>query len=359
MKVLHITNSLSEGGVETLIVQMLPELRYKNIEVELLVLNNKKTSLITLLETKGIKVHVGKYNNIYNPFNILFICKYFKKKDIIHSHLFPAQYYTIIAKYITWSKIKCVTTEHGSYNNRRKYLLFKILDKFFLSKYDKVVCVSNSTYLSLTSWIGTLSNITVIYNGIPIDKFKNIKPYPLSYWALDSNCIIITMVARFFQAKDHITAIYAMQYLPENFHLFFVGDGETVVEFKKIAKDLKLNTRIHFLMKRYDIPQILSSSNICLLASHGEGLPISILEYMAANKPVIGSDVDGIRDILKDVGLLYKHKDPKDLANKILSIVNNKKLYLQIQNKCYTEIQKYSFEDFISKYIEVYSTLIQ
>lgn len=358
MKVLHITNSLSEGGVDSLIVQMLPKLQDKNVEVELLVLNAQSTTLSALLEARGIKVHIGKYNNIYNLLNIFLICKYVKKFNIVHSHLFPVQYYVIIAKKIVRNKIKCITTEHGSYNNRRKYLLFKLLDKFFYQNYDKIICVSKSSYFSLVSWIGILPNIEIIFNGIELDKFKNVQPYPLSYWSLKNDAIIVTMVSRFFQAKDHKTAIYAMQYLPKNIHLFFVGSGESIYYFKKMVQELNLSTRIHFLMKRYDIPQILESSNICLLASHGEGLPISILEYMAANKPVIGSDVDGIRDVLKDVGLLFTHEDPKDLANKILSLVNDTDLYSQIQKKCHDEIQKYSFKNFINQYIDIYNSII-
>ena len=87
MKILHITNSLSEGGVESFLLNLLPRLREKGYAVELLVLNRNSVSMKKVFEDNGIKVNIGKYNNLYNPFNVFVLRKYLTYYDIIHVHL--------------------------------------------------------------------------------------------------------------------------------------------------------------------------------------------------------------------------------------------------------------------------------
>ena len=74
MKILHITNSLSEGGVESFLLNLLPRLREKGYAVELLVLNRNSVSMKKVFEDNGIKVNIGKYNNlgIYTLFTLIF-----------------------------------------------------------------------------------------------------------------------------------------------------------------------------------------------------------------------------------------------------------------------------------------------
>lgn len=72
MKILHITNRLSEGGVESFLLNLLPQLKVNGHEVELLVLNKEAISMKTIFEDRGIKVYVGRYANLYNPLNIFY-----------------------------------------------------------------------------------------------------------------------------------------------------------------------------------------------------------------------------------------------------------------------------------------------
>lgn len=76
MRILHITNRLSEGGVESFLLTFLPRLRSLGHQVELLVLDKSAVSMWSMFETQGIRVHIGKYSNIYNLLNVFEVRRY-------------------------------------------------------------------------------------------------------------------------------------------------------------------------------------------------------------------------------------------------------------------------------------------
>ena len=87
MKILHVITSLSTGGAEKLMVDLLPRLRDLGNEVELLIFDGKRTAFYNELEQIGIKIHhLSIGGNVYNPINIFKLIKYIKHYEIIHTH---------------------------------------------------------------------------------------------------------------------------------------------------------------------------------------------------------------------------------------------------------------------------------
>lgn len=76
-----------------------------------------------------------------------------------------------------------------------------------------------------------------------------------------------------------------MKYLPEDYHLCLVGDGERRAEFETLVKELGLEQRVHLLGLRSDVPEVLATSDYVVMCSHYEGLSLSSLEGMASGKP--------------------------------------------------------------------------
>jgi glycosyltransferase involved in cell wall biosynthesis len=91
MKILHVTNNFSEGGVETFLLTLLPALKNAGHDITLLVLDKNKAKLTPVIAQQGISVCVGKYNNVHDPRNIFLIRSFIRrgKYDIVHAHLFP------------------------------------------------------------------------------------------------------------------------------------------------------------------------------------------------------------------------------------------------------------------------------
>ena len=97
MKILHVTNTLSEGGVESFLLQLLSQLVQHGCEVDVLVLNKNKTALRPEFEKYGIRVFSGQTGSPYSPVNICRIRKYMTDYDIVHVHLWPAQLWVAVA----------------------------------------------------------------------------------------------------------------------------------------------------------------------------------------------------------------------------------------------------------------------
>ena len=128
MKVLQVINNLDTGGAEKLLLDTIPLFNDKGIQMDLLVFGGVNgICLKKLQELNCCTIHNLNSKSLYNPFNIFKIVSYLKKYDLVHVHLFPAQYWSLFAKFISFSKIKIVFTEHSTFNRRRQLLFFKII----------------------------------------------------------------------------------------------------------------------------------------------------------------------------------------------------------------------------------------
>lgn len=354
MKILHVITSLYTGGAEKLMVDLLPRLQVLGNDVELLLFDGTRTPFYDQIDQMGIKInYLAIGGNVYNPLNILRLIKFIKKYDIVHTHNTACQYYVALAKLFSLANYKLFTTEHSTNNRRRKYKIFKLVDKFIYRKYNGIISISTKATESLNSFIGHNINIFTIENGINITKFSKLKQTDFS-----SHDKIITMIAGFREAKDQDTLIQAIKLLPNDYKLWLVGDGERREILENLVAELRLTERVKFWGIRSDIPQILEQSHIVVLSSHWEGLSLSSIEGMASGRPFIASDVDGLREIVNGYGVLFPHQDAEDLANEIKSLCENQEKYNQITKSCQERAKQFDINIMAEKYNEVYYKII-
>jgi glycosyltransferase involved in cell wall biosynthesis len=362
MKVLHVINSLNIGGAEKLLKEMLPLLHGKGLYTELLLLNGEETYFTKeLADREKIIIHaIGKRNNIYNPLIIFRLIPYLQQFDIINVHLFPAQYWVAIAKMVSRSKAILVTTEHSTSNRRRTNLIFKILDRFIYSRFKVIIAVSERAAENLRVHLRDFSQrIKVIENGINFSIIYDSLPYLKT--ELVSNCNddtkFLLKVARFCEAKDHLTVLKAMLLLPENVHLLLVGEGELKDHFFNIVSENNLGHRVHFLGIRNDVNRLLKSSEIIIMSSFYEGLSLSCLEGMASGKPFISSDVIGLHEIVNEAGILFKQGDFSELAAIITKLFEDKEMYNQVAMRCLQRAKQFDIEKTVNSYLRIYNLL--
>ncbi len=111
----------------------------------------------------------------------------------------------------------------------------------------------------------------------------------------------LIMVARFDDPKDHEMAIRCIARLkPDSCVLKLVGSGPLMEDAIGLVSELKVNDQVEFLGDCLDVPDLLGESDVFLLFTRHEGLPISILEAMRAGLPVVASDVGGINEEVED-----------------------------------------------------------
>lgn len=364
IKVLHVINDLDTGGAEMLLLNLLPSLQAKGMNCEIFMLDGKDTYISRELSQK-YKVPIqsaGIGYNIYNPLIIFRLRRHLIDFDIIHAHLFPSQYWIAIAKRLFSLKGSLITTEHSSDNKRRRILIFRIFERFIYRQYRYVIAVSKIAEERIRKHLNDFSpRIRVIENGINLKTISEAEPYPKDKLipSFKTGDKLILNVARFSKAKDHGTLIRSMTHLPENYHLLLIGEGGLKVDFMKMARELKLESRIHFLGARYDVLRILKSVDIVVMSSFYEGSPLSAIEGMASGKPFAASDVSGLNELVKDAGILFEQGNPADLAAKIILLLEDRNYAETVTIKCQEKAAFFNIERTADQYFEIYQSALQ
>lgn len=359
MKILHVITSLRMGGAEKLMVDLLPRMKAMGLDVTLAVFDSSETLFYNQIKSAGIKIiGLSPGKNVYSLKNLYKLIKLMRGYDVIHTHITACQLFAAICSVLC--SVVLVTTEHNTSNRRRDWKWYAWIDKWMYSRYRHVICISKATENNLRDFIHDQSDkISTIHNGIDVCKYQSAQPVEKSTIVNDSNHKIITMVAAFRYQKDQETLIRATTLLSEDYEVCLVGDGERRKEIEEYIVEKGVSNRVHLLGLRDDVPSILKASDIVVLSSHWEGFGLAIVEGMAAGKPVIASDVEGLAQVVSGAGLLFPHQDEKCLVKLIENLSNNKTFYQEVSQACTKRAMDFDIQNMAQKYVEVYEHVIR
>lgn len=358
MKVLEVITSLRTGGAEKLMVDLVPRLKDRGIDTDLLVFDGVDTPFMKLAKERGIKVYnLGVGGSVYSPLRLIKLLPFLRQYDIVHTHNTSPQFFAAIGK--QGNKTKFITTEHNTSNRRRKYKIFQLFDRWMYNRYSNVICISKKAEENLIDFIGnSKAEICTINNGVDISRIAEAKASEeLERIAPGRRKIV--MVAAFRWEKDQKTLIKALLRLPEKFHLFLVGDGDKRAEIEELITNSGLKDRVHLLGIRSDVPELLHAADYVVMSSHFEGLSLSSVEGLSVGKPFIASDVDGLREVVKGAGVLFPHEDDKALAEEILKLEASEHYYNQVAQACYKRAQDYDISKMVDAYADVYRRMME
>lgn len=359
MKILQVINRLGPGGAEKLILDTVPRYQKEGLHVDVLLLQDKKTEFRSQLD----EVSTGQIGSLTkksmrNPLLIFKIIPYLNNYDVVHLHLFPTLYWVVLAKLISFTNVKLVYTEHNTNNKRREIPIFKYIDKFIYRHIDRIVTIADEVDLNLKEYLKfDDSKFIKINNGVDVAFYNSAIGYSKEkFFNVDD--FILIQVSTFSLQKDQKTLIKSLQHLPDNIKLILVGTGSLIDESKDIVKKLNLAERVKFIGNRYDVPQLLNTSDVVILSSRHEGLSLSNIEGMSVGKPFIGSDVPGLREIVKGHGLLFEQGNDKELAKLIMNLYTNPQLYKKIADQCFNRAKEFDINKMVAQYIELYKEII-
>ena len=344
MRILHVITSLEIGGAQRLLADLLPILA-KTDEISLLVYERVHTHFEEQIEKVGIKILSLDEHNFYNPWIIVRMRKIFENYDVIHAHLFPTIYWASLA--CRGLKVKLFYTEHSTSNKRRNKWYLRSIERFMYARYDKIISISRQTQEALTKWLKQNDNrFVVIENGVNICQFatkqKSVIPKSL------------IMISRFAPAKDQATVIRAMQYIDSQAILRLVGDGENLEQCKQIAKEYGVGDRVYFLGARSNVAELIAESYIGVQASKSEGFGLTAVEIMACGKPVIATDVEGLKQVVDGAGELFCTGDEYALANIINHLLVDKEYYKTLSLRCQKRAATYDIRIMAQRYKDLY-----
>lgn len=331
IKVLHVINSLAAGGAEKLVSE-LTTAQSKEFEVSLFTFLKDGDIFREKLGSE-VKFYSSSKSGFFNLDSLRELANLIKNNDIIHVHLFPS-FYIVAFLSLFYSRKIYIYTEHNTYNKRRKPIYYWI-EKWVYSRYKVVVCISKGVKNSLIEWMGKNRTLKIINNFVNLQQIKNVKKETFSLYFREDK-ILVVMIGSFSDQKDQQTVINAMKILPNNFELLFVGDGPNRKYLKEFTTEIKVGDRVHFLGIKKEVISILKHCKYGVLSSNWEGFGIVALEYMAAGLISLGSDVDGLNEVIPVKENLFKVGDSQALANRIMEIETDldlQKVIVELQNK--------------------------
>jgi len=327
VRVLHVIPNFGPGGAERLLVNLLEEFDRERFQVAAVSLYPETGTILEReIREKGLEVY---YFNKHKGPDLRMIRELWHifrdfRPDVVHTHRYVLRY-TLLPAFFCHIPVQVHTVHNVAQKEVDRVGKFV---HWLAFRWAGVVPVSISQEVAVTvrNLYGKNIETPVIYNGIPTGRF-----FAYSNRKDENNNIILLHVGRFSPQKNHKLLIEAFALVVKEcskLRLWLVGDGELKSDIEKLVVQKGLQSYVSFLGIRADVAELLGQCDIFVLPSDWEGVPLTILEAMAAGKPVIATAVGGVPELVKDgeTGILIPPQDPQALVQAILKLATNSEL---------------------------------
>ncbi len=337
LNVLQLIGSFHQGGSERQAVQLARLLREdKTVNVFAATLNNEGVLKSEIESLNLPPIREFKLTSFYdaNFLRQINACAKFlreNKIEIIHTHDFYTNVFGMAAARLAGTPLKIASKrETGGMRSKSQ----KIIEKIAFSQARKIVVNSEAVKQYLIGENINAKKIEVIYNGLDLERLT---PQTTERKAIcsdlhlptDENIKYITLVANLrHTVKNQPMFLRTAQRVIGKFpdaHFVLAGEGELKNELEKLADALNISANIHFIGRCTQVPELLSISFACCLTSFNEGFSNSILEYMAAGKPVVATRVGGAAEAIVEgeTGFLVESGDDGKMAEKLIELLGD------------------------------------
>ncbi|MED4228578.1 glycosyltransferase family 4 protein [Neobacillus cucumis] len=366
------------GGLQNYIAALKTGLEAKGHQVDVIAPNQFPESVV-----KNLKFNIGKdyknfYHKRYGSYNErilnnscdlqLFECMLeninLKQYDIIHAQdRFTAN---VMGRLNERYQKPLLFTPHGFMtHNRLRFNLIKSgsVEEAYYFAIDRQATTAAHHIIILCEIFRPIlkklgaedEKMTTVYTGI---DFQTLERKP------NTDKTVITCVSRLRPRKGHKYLLEALSQIKNQFtnvELRIVGDGEMREELENQARELQLN-EVVFLGKRKDIPELLSQSDIFVLPTTSDTLPISVIEAMFAGQAIITTNCGGIPEIIQDqqTGLIVNPTDSEQLAEKLLQLLQDETLRTKLADNARSYAQNHlTISNMVTRIEQVYFSLLR
>ncbi|MDD3875790.1 MAG: glycosyltransferase [Bacteroidales bacterium] len=395
-KVLRILNRFNLGG-PTLNAALLT--KYLAPEFETMLIGGKHSGSEKnseyILENMGIDYRTIEemqrpldiYNDIKAYRKIKQIIREFKP-DIVHTHAAKAG---ALGRYAaSFCKVPVIIhTFHGhvfdAYFNSIQSDFYKNVERFLAAKSTRIIAVSENQKHELADIhkICAPEKIEVISLGLSLEKFKIDKEDKRiafrKKYNLSEDEIAIGIIGRLVPIKNHELFLKSIKFVKEKSHkkirAFIVGDGETKEHLKSFSTQLDLDflntdgiprnnekTTVTFTSWIKEVDNVLAGLDIVCLTSLNEGTPVSLIEAQAAGKPIVSTEVGGIKNVVIEnkTALLTPNNDAQAFSDALFRVVEDDELRksLSVEGAKFVE-NKYDYKRLCSDMRNLYNKLLE
>ena len=317
VRVLHFVTGGFSGGSTQVAIQLVNAGMASDRVEPLLVLRRKRRgdpARIAELRAAGMPLHVVPgWSRLATILALVRLCRGFRP-DVLVAHGFSEHLWGRYAGLLAGVP-HLVHVEH---NTRERYSRWRLAQSRWLARRtSRIVGCSEGVRQVLLDMGMPPERTVAIPNGICQQAFAGADAQPVA-----TRVAGIVMVARFARQKDHETLLRALALLRERGlrpPLLLAGGGKARhrAPLERLAAELGLGAQVRFLGVVRNVPELLIGHRIAVLSTHYEGMPLALIEGMAAGCAVVGSAVPGVREVLDDGvdGLLVPEADAPALAD--------------------------------------------
>ena len=371
MKIVRIIARLNVGGPARHVVWLTKELHKPKFNSVLVAgtVPEGEESMQYFAEENGVKpIYIEEMSRELSPKDVISLWKIYRvfcreKPDIICTHTAKAgtvgRVAGLIYRWLNWKDVKMVHTFHGhvfhSYYGKLKTGIFLLIEKILaVLTTDKIIVITRQQFEEINKkfGVGRADQFEIIQLGIDLQKFEDAeqkRDILRREIAAAEDEILVGFVGRFTEIKNIPLFLEAAKNYREqqkngspNIKFVLVGDGHLRPGLEKMAAEYGLEDSVVFLGNRNDTDIFYAGLDIVALTSFNEGTPLSLIEAMACEKPVVSTSVGGVPDLLGAVrsektgftlcerGLAVASEDAKGFSAALDFLASDKKLQKEL-----------------------------
>ena len=362
LHVMQLLPTLRTGGAERLVADLSVALKAAGVRVTLVTMfpeeqtpNEKRINAAAIPRYslgKRLGLDLRMFARIYRLMQKL-------KPDVLHAHLYSLRY--AIPAIILNRSTAAVYTVHSIPSKEDKLLALHLYRLAFRYRLVQPVAVSPSIASYSRAYYGTSIAFPVIPNGIQLAVFA-CTPRPV---CSTRKRVVFLNVGRLVDVKNQAFLLRVARKLKDagvDFELRIAGEGPLRQSLEEQARYLCLQSRVRFLGVMPEMAPVYSSADIFVLPSLHEGLPVSLLEAMAARLAVVASAVGGIPDVVHHgrTGLLLPPRDEELWVAALQRLVADVRLREELAEAGHAEVVgRYDIESAARAYLQVYESLVR
>lgn len=279
--------------------------------------------------------------------------------DVLHCHGYREDLYAVAAR----TRAKKVTTNHLWKRTTPALRFYARVDSWLARRFDRVVAVSLEILRELEAKGFKAPQLTSIPNGVDIARYAPTGKQPAGAPRGAAPRTVLAAIGSLTEEKghDHLLGAVARLGSDRGITLLIVGDGPRRERLQKLATDLGVADDVRFLGRRNDIPDILAGTDIFVLPSLNEGLPIALLEAMACERACVATDVGDVGRAIETgvTGVLVRSADVEALASALERLVADPELRRRLGRAARQRaVERFSAERMTEAYCALYDELL-
>lgn len=360
--VVHVLLNLGRGGMEAMAVGLASSLQRSGRRAVVIALDAGGEHE-ALLREANVGYHVLDGRHFRSPRFHLRLARILRaeRARVVHTHHFATLVHALPAIKLAGVR-RLVHTEHSfQYLRERSDIRWTLRGMSWLS--DGFVVVGSEMKAFYRDRVRVPADrLHVVQNGVDADRYG--RPVDVDFararLGLPAGFLVGT-AGRLFAEKDYAVLIRALQLVTPHrpdVRLVLIGDGPERTDLENLASTLGIRDRVHFLGWRHDVPELLPLIDVFALSSRHEGLPLVILEAMAAGLPIVSTPVGDLPQVVPagEAGLYYPIGAPDALADHLLQLAADPTLRARLGSAGAARVRRlYSHDTMVQRYLQLYA----